>query len=376
MNKIISLFSFPLQADKRIYGLDLMRAIAILLVLVSHGRIFLRPLYPWVDYFKIGGFLGVELFFVLSGFLIGGILIKMINAEKEFTFHSVKNFWIRRWFRTLPNYYLVLLINVLLSVFLFYDFNKQYLSFIFFLQNFSSPHPKIFEEAWSLSVEEWFYLLLPVCILLLSVVGRKILSGKQIILMASLLFIIIILALRIQFVIRYNPQWANGIRKVVMFRLDTVIWGVLAAWFSFYFPEKWRKVRSVTLVFSILLFIIVAYFYYTDVQSGEASFFAKTFYFSLVSIAGMLLLPFLSAMKISGNISSIRYFFTYTSIISYSLYLVHLSVAAKLIFYFVPFSPRIWSVAFVAFFIIAYLMSALLYKFFEKPVMELREKLS
>ncbi len=376
MNKIISLFSFPLHAGKRIYGLDLMRAIAILLVLLSHGRIFLRPLFPWIDYFSIGGFLGVELFFVLSGFLIGGILIKMRNAEKEFTYYRVRKFWIRRWFRTLPNYYLVLLINILLSVFLFQDFSKQYLPFIFFIQNFSSPHPKIFEEAWSLSVEEWFYLLLPVCILLLSIISKNILSGKQIILISSLLFIILILVLRIEYVTRYNPQWANGIRKVVMFRLDTVVWGVLAAWFSFYFPEKWRKVRSVTLALSILLFIIVAYFYYTDVRSAEASFFAKTFYFSLVSIAGMLLLPFLSSIKISGNLSKVQYFFTYTSIISYSLYLVHLSIAAKLIAHFIPFSPKIWSAVFVIFFIIAYLLSALLYKFFEKPVMELREKFS
>lgn len=374
MKKIISLFSFPLNADKRVYGLDIMRAAAILLVLVSHGRIYLRPLIPVTDKLSIGGFLGVELFFVLSGFLIGGILIKLINANNNFSFADIRKFWIRRWFRTLPNYYLILIINILLSVFFFHDFSKHYFPFFLFIQNFSTPHPKIFEEAWSLSVEEWFYLLLPVCILLLSLAAKKILSGKQIILISSLLFIISILLLRIVYVSQYNPAWANGIRKVVIFRLDTVVWGVLAAWFSFYFPEFWKKIKSTAFIFSLLLFGVLAYIYYTDVRSDEASFFAKTFYFTLVSVAAMLLLPALSSMKVQGKLSSVQRFFTFTSIISYSLYLVHFSIGAKIISHIIPFSPKILFLTFFVFLIVSYAMAALLYKYFEKPVMEMRER--
>jgi peptidoglycan/LPS O-acetylase OafA/YrhL len=64
----------------RNFGLDLVRAVAILLVLTSHGR-FLLPEFPGKILLANGGFFGVELFFVLSGFLIGTILIKESNGR-------------------------------------------------------------------------------------------------------------------------------------------------------------------------------------------------------------------------------------------------------------------------------------------------------
>jgi peptidoglycan/LPS O-acetylase OafA/YrhL len=115
---------------KRLFGLDLVRALAIILVLLSHSRNLLISFYPGLDFLKAGGFFGVELFFVLSGFLIGGILIKDIQAG--FDFGILKNFWKRRWLRTLPNYYLFLIINFLAVSFftrqLFVD--ARYFAFI------------------------------------------------------------------------------------------------------------------------------------------------------------------------------------------------------------------------------------------------------
>ena len=98
--------------------LDLCRALAILLVLLSHGRYLVRSALPWADYLRFGGFMGVELFFALSGFLIGGILIRLSRGSGT---HWLRGFDARRWFRTLPNYYLFLLVNVLLVVFGIYS---------------------------------------------------------------------------------------------------------------------------------------------------------------------------------------------------------------------------------------------------------------
>ena len=93
------------EASGRIFGLDLMRAIAILIVMYMHSmfvlpvsvqRIFNLPL-PAMD--------GVSVFFVLSGFLIGGILLRILE-EQNFGPREIFQFWIRRWFRTLPNYVL------------------------------------------------------------------------------------------------------------------------------------------------------------------------------------------------------------------------------------------------------------------------------
>src|SRR5450432_1247018 len=90
--------------SSRVYGLDIMRAFAIIPVVMGHGGFILNKAetnFPWIPLID-----GVELFFVLSGFLIGSILLKIFN-EPDFKFESVMNFFKRRWLRTLPNYYLI-----------------------------------------------------------------------------------------------------------------------------------------------------------------------------------------------------------------------------------------------------------------------------
>ena len=143
---------------KRNVGLDLIRAIAIAIVVFFHGDSLLPT--GSSKYMAIGGVYGVELFFVLSGFLIGTILLKVI-AEREASLRSIYQFWIRRWFRTLPNYYLFLLANVAVVLVL----NEQWrlsLEHLVFVQHFTSFDRALMPEAWSLCIEEWFYLSFPV----------------------------------------------------------------------------------------------------------------------------------------------------------------------------------------------------------------------
>ena len=90
----------------RIFGLDIMRTFAILAVMFGHSIFFLpTSIKDQLHAFVIDG---VNIFFVLSGFLIGGILIR--DFEKKKTIKVLFNFWIRRWFRTLPNYFLILIV--------------------------------------------------------------------------------------------------------------------------------------------------------------------------------------------------------------------------------------------------------------------------
>jgi peptidoglycan/LPS O-acetylase OafA/YrhL len=86
----------------RSFGLDLLRAIAISLVLLAH----------FVKAFDKLGFWGVELFFALSGFLIGKILWNSFNQNQYYSFPLIINFWQRRWWRTIPNYWLFLLVMI------------------------------------------------------------------------------------------------------------------------------------------------------------------------------------------------------------------------------------------------------------------------
>ena len=82
---------------ERVFGLDFLRALAILLVLVAHASFMFLPLTHRLEAWWMLGHLGVELFFVLSGFLIGAILAELAAAEP----FPLGRFWMRRWLRTL-----------------------------------------------------------------------------------------------------------------------------------------------------------------------------------------------------------------------------------------------------------------------------------
>ncbi len=164
----------------RIPELDGLRGMAILLVMVGHyfsvpgiGSASLLNGY----WFRLG-WTGVDLFFVLSGFLIGGILLGVRDSPNYF-----KTFYARRFFRIIPLYYAWILIYVILSV-LAGDFisarigsvqkvDVSILAHFLFLQNFHEFLKGTvsfwwFSSTWSLAVEEQFYLIIPLLVRYLS----------------------------------------------------------------------------------------------------------------------------------------------------------------------------------------------------------------
>lgn len=151
---------------ERIPGLDLLRALAITMVVVGHARPLLtltRPLssFWWLE----GGRMGVDLFFVLSGFLIGGILLE--THKHLGTSRILAGFLIGRWLRTLPLYYFFLLVNVLVHLAFFpwpFGWGWELSPYLWFGQNLTERTPPFFFESWSLAVEEWFYLLMPLAL--------------------------------------------------------------------------------------------------------------------------------------------------------------------------------------------------------------------
>lgn len=362
----------------RVYGLDVLRAIAILFVVIGHGAVYLQNGIQ--NCFKFLILDGVSIFFVLSGYLVGGILIKQLD-NKTPTISTLFNFWIRRWLRTLPNYYLILILLILLN-FIFHEqmghpFEggfKIIKHYFFFVQNFNTPHPDFFPEAWSLSIEEWFYLLIPclifVCLRMLHF------KTKNSILLIAILIIGFSTCFRYYRYINFPDsilEWDINYRKQVLTRLDSLMFGLIGAFFSFYYKRIWTKYKGSLLVIGILI-LYIQHFFYNTIDLMNFPIYQCVYSFTITSIGTVFLIPFLSEYKMEDGI--IYKSVTYISLISYSMYLLNLTLVHH---YFVNFiniyithMPLILYISYLSFTVIG---SILLYKYFEKPFMNLRENL-
>lgn len=361
--------------ENRIYGLDILRSFAILFVVIGHGTIYLPESLQLYSNSLV--FDGVSIFFVLSGFLIGGILIKLLENNKA-TIKNLFNFWIRRWFRTLPNYYLVLFLLLMVLPYIFYGGmsnplkHKQYL---FFIQNFNQPHPSFFGEAWSLCVEEWFYLIVPLLIYIF--VGILRFSVKNSVLIVAISLIIAGAFFRYfkytSIPINSFGDWDNNIRKQVLTRLDSLMFGVTGAFFYYYYNELWKKYKNIFFGIGLIILFIQRYFL-TQTFVGFG-IYECVFSFSLVSLGVLFILPFLSEYKYGAGI--LYKILTKISIISYSLYLLNYSLITeyglKVFDNFSPTGNKIIYARYLSYWILLIISSTILYKYFEKPMMELRE---
>ena len=158
----------PLAIDPRFRnrerqpGLDLLRALAIIVVVVYHAALFGFKLPGRVDRF---GWIGVDLFFVLSGYLIGGQLLAALARDQRI---KLGRFFTRRALRIMPAYFVVLAIYFLLPSWREYSEMSQPLwKFLLSVQNIALHGGTAFSHAWSLAVEDQFYLALPFLLLFL-----------------------------------------------------------------------------------------------------------------------------------------------------------------------------------------------------------------
>lgn len=363
------------KSSSRIFGLDFLRALAILFVVLGHGALLLpesgKSLHRWIV------FDGVSIFFVLSGYLIGGILIRDLE-QRPVNGKTLIHFWIRRWFRTLPNYFLILIVLIGLHLFFYPDVRpSEFKRYFFFVQNLMSPHPPYFPEAWSLSIEEWFYLICP---MLLFLVIRLIkLSVQNAVLIIAVIILIGSTAYRFGLYQSLDEishtDWASLFRKQVVPRLDSLMYGVLAAYWHRFGRASWNKLKTIALCIGIGLFVLIKVLYQTDLIATHSLYHA-VFSFSLSALATALLIPYLSQWrKASGFISRV---ITWISLISYSLYLINLSLVQNFMVRRVDWSSigsaeLQLSLQYLLFWILSLWISHLMYRYFEIPITKLRD---
>ncbi|MGA8622532.1 MAG: acyltransferase [Candidatus Sulfotelmatobacter sp.] len=226
----------------RIPALDGLRGVAILLVLLRHGIFGLKSSSGFVRRLLMVGQLtwsGVDLFFVLSGFLIGGILLDAQSSPRYYT-----TFYARRAYRILPLYFGFTIVFLLrhLPVRILpgaigdaSQLSIPWVSYLTFTQNFFMVHLGWFGATamvvtWSLAVEEQFYLVIPLVI-------RKIRSGRLVGAMAF--FFVAAFCLRV-LLLRTLAHGAFACYVLMPCRADSLCLGVLSAYLVRR-PAFWNK---------------------------------------------------------------------------------------------------------------------------------------
>ncbi len=359
----------PERRESRAAGLDLVRSLAILMVLMAHGGGAIAFWYEvtapvWI----VGwGFFGVELFFVLSGFLIGRLLLRIIQRKP--TIRAWLVFLTRRWIRTLPLYFLCLIVLAVVWPPKFWEPDQQELArvlpwFATLTQNLAWPMVSPwFGATWSLTIEEWFYLLFAT--LLLTGVAR---FGRRWFWISVIVFLIGPLLLRLG--MPAGGPWDEVTRKVVFYRLDAIAFGVAAAGAEAvgWLPKS-RHAPLLAIGLALETVCVGLAFFDTGLTPLSHGPIADTVMFDLVSFGFVLMLP--TAAAAIRPFPLIGVLARRVSEQSYCIYLIHLPLLEAFSFYRRPLGLSA-TVCLILAPIVIWVLSWASYRWLERPLLALR----
>jgi peptidoglycan/LPS O-acetylase OafA/YrhL len=344
-------------------GLDLMRAIAVLLVMLSHYMnnfsywLGLHPDHAWF----YSGDLGVSLFFALSGYLIGGILLDILKQGGGQAL--LQRFLIRRWMRTLPLYWFWLAVSLL--VFPPHGDRLTFLlHFATMTQNLWGPMPpgNWFAVSWSLPIEEWFYILFGSAALLFVARGGETRS----IWIPLVVFLVVPLALR-----AVDPRYLvfdGGHMNIVPLRLDEIAYGVLVVVLH---RGGNRLLRHTRICMALGIGIVLTHWTLEGLQ------LPLTFLpVSLILRPTIMMLGCALCLPAAANLASLPRWLAWAartvSRQSYALYLVHLTILVDVVQAFWTTHPETTLPAMAMALVLPFLVAELLCRGIEQPIMRLR----
>ena len=360
---------------QRIPELDGLRGLAILMVVLCHYIV--RGISQYGEFprrlFRLFGlgWSGVDLFFVLSGFLIGGILLESRNSPRYF-----RTFYLRRVHRILPIYYVWLLIFVLFigitlvlprrgSIGANNLFHLPY--YLVFLQNYlisKAPLEFIFFGAtWSLAVEEQFYLCAPVLIRYLSL-RRLIIVLVSVVVFAPALRLLICLVF---------PKYFNLVTFAMPCRADALAYGMLAA-AAFQFPEFRRYLQNrpklIRNLFLGLFLGLLTLIHWLVRPTGVVVATIGYSYLAILFLSLLLFVLFSPSSLIAGLMRSNA--LRNLGMISYCVYIIHypINAAVHAILFHAPPTIYGWKGAVATIFaaFLTWVLAMLSWYYIEKPL--------
>lgn len=350
--------------------LDYLRICAILGVVVHHSPFI--PLDSFVfSVFRFGP-LGVDLFFVLSGFLIANQLFLKIKQKGEF---SLKDFYIRRALRIWPNYFVLLALFLMVG----YSFNipdykiKPLINYFTLTQNYISSFTQ-FTVSWSLCVEEHFYLIFPLILYVLNKKGLKKTHSVSVI----VFFIMLGIFFRTNYWYQYRPDLHFDLNNhfhsfyyLTHMRLDGLIIGVsVAALYNY--SQSWVKLDGKRIILFVVSLLILGFslVVFPRIVGDSQSVLIYSLSGVLYSLSFGLMV--LSCVYNKGHFKShFHMTIPFFSNLSYALYLTHME-SFKLLGYF-GISQRSFINLFISI-LLCVGVSIIVYLVIEKPFQKLKNR--
>lgn len=341
--------------------LDGFRGISIILVFIHHVFHSILP----------GGFLGVDMFFVLSGFLITSLLLQEWHFDRKI---SLKNFYIRRLFRLMPAVFFISLLlfgyafafldesaasNTFKGIWLTLSYNSNW----FYAFNFASANNPL-GVTWSLAIEEQFYLVFPV---LLYFALRYKFSNRQIV---SILIVSIILIAVHRKILADQGASTQLLYYSSDTRADALLIGCVTAFVYSYNLLPFKKIEGYLKIFAVISLIFLIFMNATA-DASDTILYNQALY-SFVALAVSALLIILLVYKARFAVKALSFApLVWIGRVSYGLYLWHWTIR-----YFV-YGNKILpeSYAQLAFVIFAsFFFTILSYYCIEKPFLKLKNR--
>jgi len=347
---------------KEIYpSLNGLRALSIIFVIFSHLKSellnvpILSELFYYIGFLSDGQ-LGVNVFFVISGFLITILLLK---EEKSHGKISLKKFYLRRFFRIFPAYYFLLLVYAVLSFFSIINISTiSWLTAVTYTKYFNWNLDWFTAHAWSLSIEEHFYLMWPFIFLL----------GKKLRLFFLIGIITICPVFRVYGAI--NDTWMDGL--TIFQRLDSIALGCLVAIYYQNICNLILRYKMQFIILAITWTLIFPHLTPLNIKySLHLGWFTVPFGGSIGTVTNLSIVIFLIY---SLNVKS-NYFYSflnskplnYIGLLSYSIYLWQQIFTSSLMFGKKMFP---YNLIFIT------ICSLISYYLIEKPFLKLKDKFS
>lgn len=328
--------------------LDSLRAIAIASVLLCHIASSFRQLRPyeeggWLAVAGVGGH-GVDLFFVLSGWLLGCLLLK---EKCETSSIDIKRFWSRRWLRTLPAYYTLLILTLGQRI-LQGTWDIQDALYFLFIQNYTFESLPFFGISWSLCIEEQFYLLIAPLLLILPTKTW----------ITAILSLLIVFPITGRWLLDEPSSWLTHLR------IDGCALGVLLAHIFLNYPDSWKRLTRLA-PWGIWLGLVAISFIMLQRFQGKDGSLPLSAY---TLLSGCLVIQ--SQASVFWKTKATHLILKYIASRSYSLYLVHIEALA--------IARRIDNEHFLLYSLISitvsFILAECLYRFVEQPWMRFRDR--